>query len=382
MHNNLNSILLNKNVLYIPIISMINRETGEYNLAGDGNVNRLITVFSEANTFKNLTIYLPLKHVNGSEIFLNKFKDINHNINLIYSEFFGEHALEQRKDLKLINNLLKSIKNINNYDIIISESQYLTKQLLKLKDRKYKLIYWSPVCAIPNKSRVFLNGYEEIDKFNFTHADYSIIAAEDQYDYLKSLNIKNIFYIPKLINRDLQIFDYCKDKDIETLLNKINSENIDKIYYIPYRVTDEGYHIEYVVHKLLQQIFEYKKKIKVLYTNPNNAKENILTVVNKIYNNEFNNDVPLKDLYNIFVQVKNDRDSYYTTLDSKYKVIIPYFEDLSFINHASIHEFVSDKSTCKIILLKTDKHFYFENNTRITYIDKKEIDDYEKRNKK
>src|SRR5574344_47194 len=107
-----NKIFKNKNILYIPIISMQDRKTGLYNLSGDGNVNRFITTFSHNNSFNNLTIYLPKNHIVGSEKYLNQFKDKFKNINFVYSEFFGNHASEQRKNSLLVNNIILSINNI------------------------------------------------------------------------------------------------------------------------------------------------------------------------------------------------------------------------------------------------------------------------------
>lgn len=113
---------------------------------------------------------------------------------------------------------------------------------------------------------------------------------------------------------------------------------------MPYQVTDEEYDNDKVI-KFINYYNKIRKKytktnsssLYILYGDPNNSgyMEKIKPYID--------NDVK-------FEQVPNDRGTNYTLLDSDLKVVIPYFEDIDYINHASIQEFVSDKAKCQIIL--------------------------------
>ena len=85
-----------KNILYVPIISSINRETNKYNLDSDGNVVRFITFFEHHKNFNTLTILLPKN--NESHDIVDRWVKDNDNIEIIWPDNFGKHAGEQRSE--------------------------------------------------------------------------------------------------------------------------------------------------------------------------------------------------------------------------------------------------------------------------------------------
>jgi len=335
----------NKDILYIPIISCINRDTNEYNLAADGNVNRFITTFLKCDSYRTLTIVLPYRHIFGSEEFIIKFK--NPRVNIIWSNNFGIHAGEQRNNDEIVNRMFLEIANIK-YDICIFESQKLGLKLINnVKDKKF--VFWNPVSKTDKKTRIFLEGYDEINANIYNKVNYMIVASPDQIEYYSKLspNFDKIIYLDKLIDRDLDIFDYEIDNDI---LNKF--KNIDKkIFYLPFRLTDEGYKFD----KVIEYLKNVDKDYIVLYTDPNNSH----IIDNMPY-----------EIFNNFIKVSSDRDTYYTILDYIPCTIL-YFEDLEFINHAAIHEFMSSKCKANIILYNQNNNPYNINScSRIKIIKK------------
>lgn len=324
-----------RNILYIPIISCINRDTNEYNLAADGNVNRFITTFSLCDTYKSLTIILPLKHIDGSEEFINKFK--NDKIHIIYSSNFGIHAGEQRNNDEIVNNIFLDILGID-FDICIFESQKLGLRLMdyhKIDDKEF--IFWNPVSKTKNKSRIFLEGYDTINNIIYDKVNYMIVASPDQVSYYSkiSVNFDKLIYLDKLIDRDLKIFDYKID---ELILNVLKEFNNVKIYYLPFRLSDEGYKLD----KVLEYLKNEKENYIVLYTDPNNSH-----IIDKFDD----------DIRKYFIKVSSDRNTYYTILDYVDCTIL-YFEDLEFINHAAIHEFMNSKTKAKVIVYNQNNNPY------------------------
>ena len=104
-----------KNILYIPIISSINRGTNKYNLDSDGNVVRFITFFEHHKNFKSLTILLPKN--NESHDIVDKWIKDNDNIKIIWSDNFGKHAGEQRSDSDVVSKMeMELFELINNPD--------------------------------------------------------------------------------------------------------------------------------------------------------------------------------------------------------------------------------------------------------------------------
>lgn len=347
-----NNIINGRDIIYVPIISCINRQTGEYDLSCDGNVNRFITTFTYCNQFNKLNIILPSKHVKGSENLINEWKE--NNINIHYCEYFGIHAGEQRNNDDVVKNMYLYIRE--NFDLtnklFIFESQKLAKLFLSVS---HDVIFYNPVSKVTNKTRIFLEGYDEINEYLVSNCLYTIVCGPDQVEHYKEYKDK-IIYLDKLIDRDIDVFSkYNKVEDFDKKLNQLNRD----VYYLPFRLTDEGYQFNKVVNFIKNNS---KDNYFILYSDPNNSK--ILDT--------FDFDIEFK---NKFIKVSTERDLYYTIIDSKKQVIIPYFEDLDFVNHAAIHEFINDKANCIICVdSKLNNPYNINKCNRIKYID---LDSYE-----
>lgn len=340
--NVINSIFENKNVFYFPIVSMQNRETFQYKLDQDGNVNRFITFFSKCNTMNHLYICLPSNYENIS--YYKKFANIK-TTTTIFSGNFGKHALDQRTNYDLMEKQYEINENfLKKSDIIIVESQALANILFS-KNLGKQIIYWCPVSVTNKKSRSFIEAYRDIDKPIFEKADYVMVASPEQYDYLIELGVKKkkILYYYELMDRNLPIFsEYDKQEIID---------NDKKVIYLPFRLTDEGYKTEYILDNIELLNVNYPGKFKVAYSDPNNSK--------------FEKVLRHPELYH---KVSSDRNTYYSYLDSA-NVIIPYFEDINYVNHAAIHEFNSKQTKCTVLLNNSEYHAYNLKHKNIQYID-------------
>lgn len=340
----LNELFEDKTVFYFPIVSMQNRETFEYKLDQDGNVNRFITFFSKCNSMKRLYIALPTKH-ESIKYYLD-FANSQSNIKTIFDPHFGRHALEQRTGMMLENELLKDCARlVQNSDVIIVESQTMAKLLMARYIGKI-IIYWCPVSVTSSKSRSFIEAYRDIDKGIFKEVDYIMVASPEQYDYLiEDLNVDpiKVFYYYELMDRSLSVFSNYEKQDI--------IETSNKVIYLPFRLTDEGYKTDYILDVIEELNQKYPNKFKVAYSDPNNSK------FERIVNNP-----------ELYVKVSSDRNTYYSYLDSE-NVIIPYFEDINYVNHAAIHEFNDSKTKCTVLLNNTEYHAYNLQRKSIHYID-------------
>lgn len=343
--NSLASYIKDRNVISIPIISSIDRKTGEYKLDADGNVNRIITTFWHADTYKSLTIVLPKKHKKFSESLIEDFVKAKGTtdkpINIVWCDNFGIHAGEQRSNYFVIENLYNELLDkvdVDKFDTWILESQglidYLSKNI-KLTD----VIFWNYTCTTNNKTRSFLNGYKEVNEKLFRMCDRTILASPEQVDYynqVQGTEKYRMIYIPVFMDRNIPIFDYQKDTVLDQKLKRYSK--VFKIFYLPYRMTDEGYLMNDVIQYINQDPNDFKM---VLYGDPNNSG------YMDIIKDKFDNNVMLK-------KVSTSRNVYYTILDCDANITIPYFEDIAYINHASVQEFIDSRCKCEIVLANHD----------------------------
>lgn len=360
--------LYNETILYIPVISSINRQTGKYNLDSDGNVVRFITFFENhklrfTELYDMLIVVLPSN--NESHEIVSKWVRSNNNIYIVWSDDFGIHAGEQRNNPDVYNAMLHNIDMMieDNYGIttIIYESQGLGNALISDVDSKYNdvnLVYWCPVCKIDDShTRNFLEGYDELNEKLFDSSCWSIVESPAQLNKFSSpSNFVYPYY--KMSDRNLKYFDYEKNdaliKEIENYANEHNS-----VYYLPYRLTDDGYKIEDVISYIN---FDISEHTIVYYTDPNNS-----GYMDSI-KNKFDANVRL-------VNISTDRNTHFTMLSSEH-VIIPYFEDLDFINHAMLWEMMSDKSNCQFCVTKEQwdlNPYNLKSIDRCFYIDKEDL---------
>jgi len=342
---NLAQYIQDKNVLCVPIISSINRKTGEYKLDADGNVNRIITTFWHADTYKKLTIVLPSKHTLGSDSliyqWINMKSSPEHEIEVIWSENFGIHAGEQRSNYFVINKLFHELANYFNGNFInvyMIESQGLLDKAFPSIVTK-DVIFWNYTCTTNKKTRSFLNGYKEVNERFFKACDKTIVASPEQVEYFNEVvpvEKNKMMYIPTFMDRDIPLFKYAKDTVLDQKLKRYSK--VFKIFYLPYRMTDEGYLMNDVIQYINADPNDFKM---VLYGDPNNSGY-MDTIKDK-----FDGNVMLK-------KVSTSRNVYYTILDCDANITIPYFEDIAYINHASIQEFIDDRCKCQIVLANHD----------------------------
>lgn len=343
-------MLSGKRILYIPIISSINRETNKYNLDADGNVNRFITAFSRCNKWAELQIAIPSNIGEGQNTFIQKFilnKKPYQTLNFIKSKFFGIHAGEQRSDMFIIFNLLNDIRDevgdLNDFDYIIADSQYLIHYLIWYNIvPKHKIIFWNYLCSTMNYQRSFTSKFVEITKDILGSLAHVIVTSPDLYEYCKEnmapyivKNPNSLIYLPRFVDRNLEIFrEYDPDQEIYDYLDECK-KNKDFVIYLPFRLTDEAYKFDRVVKEFIYNINEKAKesdtKVKILYSDPNNSGMMATQIENY-------KDV-LGNLNISYVNVNVDRNTFYTIIDHPIGVNIPYFEDLEFANHAAIWEF-------------------------------------------
>lgn len=329
-YSKLNSLIKNKKILYIPIYSCFDYKTNSLNFKADGNVNRFLTTFFFSGDYKSLTILYPPSG-NNIDWFENSCKNMLHDVILEPCQFICKSAKIERS-LEFANNVFNSLFNtLENYDLIIVESQHL---FLKLYNNGYdNLIYWCPVCATNEKTRDFLEPFKELDRYIFSIAKHTIVASDDQVKYYKTIcKDKEPIQINRLISRFLSCFDYQIQDNMKELFR--GYDNCHKIF-LPFRLTDKGYKMQEIFDYLYNE-YRGTKSFKVFYTNPNNC---------DIY--QFAKNDAYKKLFidNNFILVNKDRDTYYTIIDYC-NVIIPYFEDTEFICHAAINEF--DYGNCKV----------------------------------
>ena len=339
-YNKLSELIKNKSILYIPIYSCFDYQTGNLNFKADGNINRFLSTFMCCNVYSKLDILTPDKG-NDKEWFDNICKTYLRNCTLISCPLIVKSAKVERSiefSYKIIDFLKTNNIDINSYNYIICEAQHVFLRLYNMVSynlflRSYdigiqdKLIYWCPVCATDNKTRDFLEPYKEIDKFIFSIANNVIVASKDQVDFYHKNNFSgNLIQIESLINRNLPFFDYKENQEIINLFNKYKDVNK---FYFPFRLTDKGYQTQEIIDYLYSTEYKSNRTFKVFYSNPNEC---------DIY--QFANNDSYKKLWidNNFIKVSKDRETYYTIID-KCNVIIPYFEDLDFIRHAAIDEF-------------------------------------------
>lgn len=360
----LKEMLKGKSVLVIPIVSSIDRKTGEYNLEADGNINRIVTTFAYCNNMETLKFVLPKKRKFVPNDIIDKFGNKyyiyypNTFFSVHYSDNFGIHAGEQRMKKDVYEALYNELKDVfNQYDYIFVESQGLAKLMINRSHLGNKIIFWNYTCEFvkgngyngPEKSRSFLKGYDKDNKYIMENVNMTILASPEQVEYYRA-NFGNDFienntmYIPVFIDRNLKIFEEYlrKTPEIEKLLADLKSNKV-RYVYLPYRLTDEGYNIGDVINYINYLAKHMNKSICVLYGDPNNS-----GYMDKI-KEYFDKSVTFK-------QVPTDRNTYYALIDDEdLSVIIPYFEDIAYINHASIQEFVDDRAKCLIVVEPHEK---------------------------
>lgn len=349
----------NKSIVYVPIISSIDRDTGNYQLDADGNVARFVTFFIDNSNFSHLTMFLPSNndgHMSILKNFINRVGE--EKVELKFVDDFGIHAGEQRKSPSIVRKMYHNlVEELSIGDVLVVESQGLAEYMLKYDFTYNTIIYWCPVHKIDdNKTRDFLEGYDGMNIDLFTRCDCTIVCSPTQNTQVTSISGEDhVLYYPKMIDLDTGLFN-GEEWDIN---EQINVENVTKniiyqnAYYIPYRLTDMGYKIDKVVDMINS---DKRGDIDVYFTDPNNSHQFDVDIWH------FNDNVKLH-------KISSSRAMHLAMLQEQ--VTVPYFEDLDFINHATLWEMLNHKSKCNIVITEEQWNlnpYGLKSNERVFYL--------------
>lgn len=361
--------LSNKKILYIPIVSMRDHQTLKYNLECDGNVTRFISVFQQVKN-SDITITIPKAITSSSEQFMIAWckkiaaQSNGSRITLLPSAMYGENAFKTRIMAELHCDEFTRA-SLSQYDIIMYEPNSLGRYFMNTKHEilgqdtvppfkdSQKLFYWCPVSDTVTHKASFLGPeIAKMDIRNVILASKTIVCTESQKQYfIDSVLACNTIY-PPIWNSTTSSGKHPADNPISKIevykevinpklfdTQPINMTLIDRILeiptkflvYLPYRLSDPGYDVPYILECVRAIRLHSKLDIVVLYTDPNNTALDVLEAGDE----EFC--VKLQE------ESKND---YYSVLKyfnrkntSGYKMLIPYLEQADDIVHAAISEF-------------------------------------------
>ena len=344
-----------KKILYIPIISMRSYEDNLYDLTCDGNVNRFISNFLDIpkDVKYECSILLPssLSTTPESQDLIERFvKETDNKVFIINMIAYPKGGASQLRDMNGALDIFKYIQTeFESYDTIIYESNMLGALIEGVKPRyDFKTIYWCPVSKTTEINPEFLRKYEKVDLELVTKSDTTWVASANQLEYFQNyLNknckqkVYNINLVTNLINPRLKIFEFKTNAWILSQTDYLISEGY-KLIFLPFRLTDSGYHLNTIVNDIKTVSRAFGIKICVLYSDPNDS--GVLEEESK----------KAGDL--IFKKIPKFREVYYTMLRDV-DCIIPYLDDMDNILHASVFEFMHFNS--KVIYLKNK--FYILN---------------------
>jgi hypothetical protein len=295
-----------KKVLYVPMYSMRDYDTGAYDLSCDGNVNRFLTMLSFAKDV-DLVFMVPANIKPESYTWMmDKIEELQKEgclsrWNDITTDCYGLNALETRKNYKWLEYITNHLVE-RGPDILLFEPNVLTKLF---NYHGAEPIYWLPVSSTADYVVPFLSEFTQTDRdasMNMT----TVVASDEQHRYFSEvgaidLQVDNLFLRPE--------FFVTQPPSWPTLQNVI---------FLPFRLTDDGYKFHYL-HMVFSELYD-DYDFEVWYTDPNNAMDEDPRMDNKWY-----------------VKVSKDRNSYYKILSQR--PIIPYLDNPDVIQHASPFEF-------------------------------------------
>ena len=324
--------LSGKRVYMVPMYSMRDYETGQYNLMCDGNVNRVLSKLSQCKDV-TLEILVPENVVGHTrnwferELMRLKREGCLTEFYLINCDY-GENANATRKDPKWFN-VVDSVVKQRDIDIFIFEPN-IVGSYLQLFEGAYDFdaIYWCPVSAYDDRNaspsmgdRVanpsFISEFKNID-VSLARSFEIWVASQSQWEYFTDIvGVMNV----KLDNNLFDVEQFLPTfSDVAS--DAIDYPEFKNTVFFPFRLTDDGYEFKKIVYVLNEAMRKGELKgLKVLYTNPNNS------------------DLPkeMKLDPSIYFEVPSDRWNYYKIL--KRRPIIIYMDDPTKILHMSIFEF-------------------------------------------
>lgn len=345
--------LANGDIVHLPIVSMRSYDTGLYDLTCDGNFNRIISVWfnvieeykkSESKYFLNITVVLPSSKqmTPESQKLIDKIKsDVNYKKHLRFyqTENFPSGGPKQERSLKDSVKLSQEIIDKLFFKVAIYEMEYVGVCLEMTKAKSYlyenfKTVFWCPVSDTDEVKPSFLENVRYVDLELAKSCDYLMVATESQKNYFKNKCLEGddskIIFNPMLIDPSLQLFSFKKDMVTSQLISSYVSDGYNVVYF-PFRMSDPGYKFEMVMHLLVSMSSEYP--ICVLYSDPNDSHK--MEDYLKKYSDSIENSIDKK--YIATQKISSSRNVYYTCISDK-RCIIPYFEDVDNIMHASWQE--------------------------------------------
>lgn len=338
-------------VIHIPMFSMRSYETNKYDLTCDGNMNRLVSVWLNViKSYKDerpgirlkldIRIVVPsLDDMTSQSVdYLKKVEDeADGYLTFVYGFKYpagGPKVIRSLKGSLELNQCLDNFfQSFSGKRVVVYEAEYVGA-FLESRKKKYNeyaynsmtTIFWCPVSDTMKVQPYFLENVRYVDRELAGVCDYLMVATLNQVEYFqKCRDRKPIILLDMLIDPSLSIFSFKEDKEMKDIISKYEAKG-KQIIYFPFRLSDSGYRFREIVDCLEQIDALYP--VVVLYTDPNDTAKDMIP-----------GDVNLE-----FVKVPSNRDAYYTCISDK-RCIIPYFEDVDNIMHASWQEMQYYKSS-------------------------------------
>lgn len=303
----LEEFLEGKKILYIPIYSMREYDTGLYNLACDGNVNRFLSKFSQLKS-AHIDITIPMNITKNRKWLEEKLNNLSIEYQLYETVYYGENAGATRRNKNWIG-YVESMSHL--YDVVLFEPN-----VIGLANLHCEGLYWMPVSDTITGPVPFVTEFRELDIENSEKYKTFVASTNQQKLFERSYLDNNIF------NPELFI----------DIVEPVPLPRSTLFIFNPFRQSDKGYKIK----EIYEHLVDLKRKYIVFYTAPNN----------------FEIDLPINK-----IRVTSDRQNYYNILASKPVVI--YLEDPDEILHASIFEFLY--FNCRLIYTKNTLFQHKEN---------------------
>ena len=336
-------------VVHVPMFSMRSYETNKYDLTCDGNMNRLVSVW--INVIKtylrgpkteklDIRVIIPsLDDLTPQSVdFLKKIEDEAGGYLTFMYEFGypsgGPKVIRSLNGtLELNHNLDKFLQKLEGKKVVVYEPEYvgtfvegLKKSFNEYDYRSMTTVFWCPVSDTESTKPSFLENVRYVDRELANACDCLMVATSNQVKYFSSYNTRNlVILMDMLIDPSLPIFSFKEDKEMKDSIDKYEADGKHVIYF-PFRLSDPGYRFKDVL-KCLEDINSLYP-IVLLYTDPNDTAKDLIPKGSNLE----------------LVKVSSNRDTYYTCISDK-RCIIPYFEDVADIMHASWQEMEFYKSS-------------------------------------
>lgn len=302
----------NNKVLYIPMYSMREYNSGKYNLAADGNVNRFLSKLSMC-VGVDLYITAPIKdNCINYDFLVNALDKLYEKKNLkayriVQSNCYGENALATRSNDKWKVSI--TFWEGEGFDRIIFEPNVIGNFI----PESYvdKTIYWLPVSQVKDVDIKFVAQFKNQDDENIKRYT-TYVCSRGQQDLWPSTILDNKIFNPEF---------FIDTDGIQGI------QLSDAIIFNPFRQSDLGYKIKEIYEAIKMQEAVNLCKYIVLYTAPNNFE--LKTSVNKL-------------------KIESDRETYYSILKSR--PIVIYLENPDEVLHVGLFEFIH--FNCKLIYVK------------------------------